>query len=172
MVRTLIIAASLSAVVNPIARADCRQFFTYQKTYAAPVVTYTQPLVYYQAGRDIEAEAIAAKVAKIVVGQLRQEINAPAKQQAPSSALAQACARCHSGANPKGGVTIDGNTAMDCHSVLQAIRLVAADKMPPNQKLAPEQKGRLLDELLLLEQPADKSPPVAVPVPEESGVLK
>lgn len=159
---SLIIAALLLAAPLPIARADCRQFFVKQQVVAVPVVAY--PQVYYAAGRDIEAEALAAKVAKLVTAQLRQELStSPAKQTAPPSLLAQACAKCHSGATPKANLTIDGTTAMDCHSVLASIRAVASGKMPQGAKLTAEQKGRVLDELLALEQPADRPPPAPTP---------
>lgn len=178
-VRAVLLAAItlLSAVVPLTASgADCRQFFTYQYAYAAPVV---YPQVYYAAGKDIEAEALAAKVAKLVASQLRAELTATPKGlghpvATRQSALAQHCAKCHSGANPKGGITIDGVTPMRCEQILAAIRAVADGSMPKGltQVLSPQVKGQLLEELLALEHPADRQPPVPIPEPDESGVLK
>ena len=158
------------ALCSPVKAAGCGQFFAYRQTYtyAAPVIAV--PQVYYQAGRDIEADALAAKVAKLVIGQLRQELTAPRQQQASASVLSQACAKCHSGATPKGGVTIDGQTPMECSQILAAIRAVADGSMPKGATLSAEQKGKILDELLSME--ADKSSPPQIPQPQETGVLK
>lgn len=179
MVRAVIISlAALVAFPASSFAGNCHQFFAHhqQVAYVAPVV---YPQVYYAAGRDIEAEALAAKVARLVTAQLRAELTAaPNGLGHPAairqSSLAQHCARCHSGPNPKGGVTIDGATPLSCEQILAAIRAVANDTMPKGlaQKLTPQVKGALLDELLAAEQPADRSQPVRIPEPDQSGVLK
>lgn len=166
MVRTLIIVAVMSAFVAPLeARGDCRQFFV-QKQHVAYVQPVYYPQIYYAAGRDIEAEALAQKVAKLVAAQLRAEDRLPSRQQANSTILSQVCGKCHTGPNPKGGLTIDGETPMSCESILESISSVASGKMPQGIKLTPEQKGQVLDELLALR----KKPTPVPPVPE--GELK
>ena len=158
-----IIAAMLLVYADRAsATQPCRQFFTHHAAVVAPV--YAAP-IYYQAGRDIEAEAIAAKVAKIVVGQLRAELNAPQRQTATKqSALAQHSAKCHSGATPKAGIVYDGVTSLACVQVTAALRSIAKEEMPKDHKLTPEQKGQVMQELLDLEQPADRPPPAPAPV--------
>ena len=171
MVRTLISAIILSAVAPPLeSLGDCRQFFV-QKQQVAYVQPVYYPPVYYAAGRDIEAEALAEKVAKLVAHKLAlrdQQSNLPRtrEQQAAQSLLSQVCGKCHTGPNPKGGLTIDGETPMSCESILESISSVASGKMPQGIKLTPEQKGQVLDELLGLRK---KSTPVP-PLPE--GELK
>lgn len=174
MARAVIVVLLLAAAPS-VHAAGCQQFFTtgYQQTYAAQVVA--APLVYYQAGQSIEQDALAAKVAKRVIEQLRSELNAPQRPQqtAAQTVLSQACAKCHSGATPKGGLTIDGQTPLECDSILDAIQAVASGSMPKGATLTPEQKGKVLDELLLLRrQVADKPQSVNVSPPEQSGVLK
>lgn len=142
------------------AKADCRHFFVKKQAVvvqqvAVPVAVY--PPVYYSAGGDIQAEALAEKVARLVEGKLalRQQQTLPV----PATMLAQKCAKCHSGAQPKGGIAFDGSP-LACHQITAAIRAVAADKMPKGGPfLTPEQKGQLLEELLSLEQ--KPPPPVA-----------
>lgn len=161
MVRSIVAVLLLAAA--PSAHASgCAQYF-YQQSYAAPIVA--APLVYYQAGAGIEQDALAAKVAKRVIEQLRSELQAPQRQQqaAAQTVLSQACAKCHSGATPKAGVTIDGQTPMECDQILDAIQAVASGSMPKGATLTPEQKGKVLDELLLLRRQsqaaaADKPP--------------
>jgi len=145
------------------ATQPCHQFFQHQQVVAvAPVVAP----VYYQAGVGIEQDALAAKVARIVVGQLRAELNAKPQQQVASkqSALAQHCGKCHSGASPKGGITYDGVTSLACFQVTAALRSIAREEMPKDHKLTPEQKGQVMQELLDLEQPADRPTPIPSPV--------
>lgn len=149
MARTLAIIVSCVLSAVPISSlADCRQFFVQKQVVAAPV--YYQPLVYYQAGRDIEAEALAAKVAKIVVAQLRSEISQP-QAAVKQTAVVQHCAKCHSGDNPRGGVTYDGSP-LACNQITSALRAISLNKMPKDHALTPEQKGQVMQELLDLEQ--------------------
>ena len=170
MVRTVIAVVLLLAPATSALAGGCQQFFAHRAVVQQIVAV---PTVYYAAGQNIEQDALAAKVAKIVVSQLRAEMTSPPKQQAaPQSLLSQACARCHSGPTPKGNVTIDGQTAMECHQILAAIRAVADGSMPKGITLSAEQKGRLLDGLLAMEQPADRPQSVTVQQPQESGVLK
>lgn len=144
------------ALCEPARAADCRPFFVKQQVaYIAPIVAAP---VYYQAGVGIEQDALAAKVAKIVVGQLRAELKAGTQQQtasASTSALAQHCAKCHSGSAPKAGVVIDGMTLMACSQITASLRSIAKEEMPKDHKLTPEQKGAVMQELLSLEAPRD-----------------
>ena len=157
-----LVAFGLIYVDCASATQPCNHFFKQQVVAVAPV--YAAP-IYYQAGRDIEADAIAAKVAKIVIGQMRAELNAPQKQTAPQrSAISQHCAKCHSGPTPKAGIVYDGATSLACVQVTAALRSIAKEEMPKDHKLTPEQKGAVMQELLDLEQPADKPPPLPAPV--------
>ncbi len=139
----------------------CNQFFHQQVVAVAPVVAP----VYYQAGVGIEQDALAAKVARIVVGQLRSELHAQGGQlhaqatSARKSAIAQHCAKCHSGPTPKAGIVYDGVTSLACVQVTAALRSLAKEEMPKDHKLTPDQKGAVMQELLDLEQPIDKPPP-------------
>jgi uncharacterized membrane protein len=151
-----VIAALAVLVIASTAQADCRQFFVAkhhrQAVVVQQVVAQYYPPVYYAAGQDLEAEALAAKVAALVERKLalRQEQTAPAHSQ---SILAQKCAKCHSGATPKGGITLDGSTELLCRQITASIRAVSTDHMPKGgPALTPEQKGALLDELLSLER--------------------
>lgn len=154
--------------------SDCHQFF-YRKAVVQQVVAYAAP-VYYQAGVSIENDALAAKVAKIVVSQLRAELKAaplPQQQVAQTqSAVAQHCAKCHSGATPKAGIVYDGQTSLDCWQVTSALRAIRDNTMPKDHKIAPEVKGALMEELLNLEQAADRPRPVQVQAPEQTGELR
>lgn len=165
--------ALIALLIPSIAHAgNCGHFFAVKQVVAvAPV--YAAP-IYYQAGVGIEQDALAAKVARIVVGQLRAELNAPQQirqQQTRPSALAQHCAKCHSGANPKAGVVLDGSTGIACFQITAALRAISTDTMPKDHKLTPDQKGAVMQELLDLE--ADRpTRPAEVPPPLPSGELK
>jgi cytochrome c553 len=156
--------AVLVLSTSTVDAADCRQFFrqSYSYQYVAPIVAY--PQVYYQAGRDIEAEALAEKVARLVTQKL--EIRQQQKQVAtrPQSALAQHCAKCHSGATPKAGLVYDGATGMDARLVTAALKQIKDGSMPKDHPIPPEVKAALMDELLSLE--AEPVPPV---VPRDVG---
>lgn len=169
----------------------CRQFFVQKQfAYVAPVqVVYPAVAVspyLYRAGQDIEADSLAAKVARLVVPQIIQQLQAPqALQQQAPGVLAQRCAKCHSGANPKAGLVLDGASPLTSSQITACIREVKEDVMPKGgPHLTPEQKGALLEELLSLEaerqpdlaplqQPADRPPPPEqVPPPAPTGELK
>lgn len=147
----------------------CHQFF------AAPVVqqVVAYPQVYYSVGQDLQAEALAEKVAALVERKLAlraaQRIQ-PQQETAPAnnSALYQNCAKCHSGANPKGGLVYDGSTELSCSSITKALRAIAAGKMPKGTIIDGPTKGAIMDELLSLEagQAGNDIPPhPAVPMP-------
>jgi len=164
------IALSLIASCQSAYGADCRQFFYKQQVVAvAPVVAY--PHVYYQAGVGVEQDALAAKVAKLVIGQLRAELKtAPQQQTSKQSAIARHCAKCHSGAAPKAGIVLDGVTSLACSQITSSLRAIASEEMPKDHKLTPEQKGAVMQELLNLE--ADRSRSVDVLPPEPTGEIK
>ncbi len=129
------------------------------------------PAVYYAAGRDIEAEALAEKVAKLVLGKLEARLTQPQRAAATAaSPLVEHCAKCHSGAAPKGGVVIDGSQPLLCGQITESLRQIASDEMPKDHKLSPEQKGAVMQALLSLE--AKEPEQVTVPKPESTGVLK
>lgn len=152
----LLIVAGLLLAAVPHSSADasgCRQFFVHQAAVVAPVVAV--PQVYYQAGKDIEAEALAEKVARLAVPKIIAQLNVGnlrQQQTAPQSAIAQHCSKCHSGATPKAGVVYDGVTTLACFQVTNALRALRDDAMPKDHKLTPEQKGAVMDELLNLER--------------------
>ncbi len=150
-----VIAALAVLLIASTAQADCRQFFVakhHRVAVVQQIVAPYYPPVYYSAGQDVQAEALAAKVAALVEKKLalRQEQNTP---PAPQSILAQKCAKCHSGATPKGGITLDGSTELLCRQITASIRAVSTDHMPKGgPALTPEQKGAVLEELLSLER--------------------
>jgi uncharacterized membrane protein len=159
------------------ARADnCRQFFVHKQAVAvAPVVAAYAAPIYYQAGRDIEAEALAEKVARLAVPKIVAQLataNIRQPQTAKKSVLSQHCAKCHSGPTPKSGITIDGETPMDCWQITASLRAIASDAMPKDHKIAAEVKGQAMQELLDLEQAADRPTRVQVPEPSPTGELK
>ncbi len=62
MLATFVVATAVLLLLASSAEAGhCQQFFV-QKVVAVPVVAY--PQVYYQAGVDLQAEALAEKVAR------------------------------------------------------------------------------------------------------------
>lgn len=146
----------LVAVGSPHAYpANCHQFFqkvqVVQQVQKVIVPAVAVSPYIYQAGRDIEADALAAKVAALVTQQLlAQPLTQP--QTAPASAIAQHCAKCHSGATPKGGLTLDGVTPLLCSQITASLRQIASDEMPKDHKLPPELKGQIMSELLALER--------------------
>lgn len=76
------------------AQAGCRQFVRTYHHQAVAVVA--QPLVVYKAGADLEAEALADKVARLVTQKL--QASQTLQQAAPGSpVLSQRCAACHNG---------------------------------------------------------------------------
>jgi hypothetical protein len=168
----VVLALIALCVLSGSARAGhCRQFF-YQPAYVQQVQQVVYPAVsvspyIYQAGRDIEADALAAKVARLVVPQIVQQLRMTGltQQQAlPNSIASQRCAKCHSGAAPKAGLLLDGTTALLPHQITATIRAVRDDKMPKGgPPLTAEQKGLLLEELLSLE--ADRTRPTVLPPP-------
>jgi hypothetical protein len=178
MARTLIlISFALAAALQPQGFAfasggGCGQFFVHRQqvnAYAVPTLHYA-PAVYYAAGRDIEAEALAEKVAKLVLGKLESRLTQPTRVEATASPLAEHCAKCHSGAAPKGGIVIDGSTPLLCGQITGSLRQIASDAMPKDHKLTPDQKGALMQALLDLE--AKEPEQIAAPRPEPHGVLK
>lgn len=156
MARTLIIILACVAafVLGDIAQAgNCHHFFQ-QQAIVAPVIA--QPVVLYQAGRDVELDALAEKVAQRLEQrlQLRQQQSTPAQQpltQANTqSAMVTHCAKCHSGATPKGGIVYDGQTNLTGDQIVEALKSVLDGSMPKDHKLPDESKGPLMEALLSL----------------------
>jgi hypothetical protein len=108
MVRTLnrhSVTALVAAIVFMLAwfaltmhaNAGCRQFVRqYHHVQQVVAVHHAQPLVLYKAGADLEAEALADKVARLVTQKLSAKQTQ--SQTAPTSTvLTQRCASCHNG---------------------------------------------------------------------------
>jgi hypothetical protein len=170
----VVVAAAIAFVIvmaAPAHAGNCQPFFVKHHAVAVVAPVYAAP-VYYQAGAGIENDALAAKVAKIVVGQLRAELKAGTQQQtaSPKSAIAQHCSKCHSGAAPKAGIVFDGVTQLACSQITAALRSIADESMPKDHKVAAEVKGQIMQELLALEA-ADRPQSVIVEKPEQTGTL-
>lgn len=147
---TIVCVSSCTSIAS--ATQPCHQFFVQkQVAYVAPV--YAAP-VYYQAGKDIEAEALAEKVARLAVPKIIAQLStAQVKQQTtPQSAISQHCSKCHSGAAPKAGLVLDGVTELACSQITKSLRALASEEMPKDHKISPEVKGAIMQELLDLER--------------------
>lgn len=156
--------------------ADCRQFFTtgyqyqYRAQYVAPLVAYA-PAVVYQAGQGIEAKSLIAKEVRAelskalpqIVAQLRADSradNQALQQQAPRSAVAQYCGKCHSGAEPKGGITLDGLSQLSGDQIAVSLEQIRDGAMPKDHKLPDGAASLIMDELLKLRRPSNVPPPI------------
>ena len=157
----------------PVRASNCRQFFAHHVVQQVVAVQSYAP-VYYAAGAGVEQDALAAKITRQVVAQLRQEFTTGLKQQqtANQSAIAIHCGKCHSGAVPKAGIVYDGATLLQCFQVTAALRAISTEEMPKDHKISPEVKGQIMQELLDLEQQADRTKRVEIPPPLPSGELK
>lgn len=163
-----VLALVLVAGIAAASSADCRQFFRAQVFHQQAIIA--QPVVLYQAGRDVELDALAERVAQRIEARLSQRAPAGDKQSiqaplteppaAPALAMAQHCAKCHSGAKPKAQLVFDGETQLECWHITKALRAIRDDKMPKDHGLTPEQKGQIMEELLSLEHQAQPAAPV------------
>jgi hypothetical protein len=152
----LAIATAVALILCAIcstAHADCRQFFVQRHVYVAPVVAYAAP-VYYQAGRDLEAEALADKVTKLVTAKLEAKLTAPQAVRAKASAGAfSKCVRCH---GEGASVVLDGSAKVTCFTYARWGQIAGQGKdVPPEMKklidsLTPEEKGAVADAMLNL----------------------
>lgn len=155
-----LLTAGLLSFACTASYADCRQLFIKQQHgYVAQQLV--APVVYYQAGRDIEADALAEKVAKLAASKLMQQLATmqPAQltgkqQQVASAGAFQKCAQCHSGANPKAGLTLDGSTPVPCQTLWRWLEISMHGKDVPRamdglvKQMTPEEKGALTDAML------------------------
>ena len=137
---------------------NCKQFFV------QPVQQVVYPQAYYAVGQDLQLEALAERIALRVEQKLalrasvKQAVTEPQTQPLPAqSALAQNCAKCHSGPTPKGNVRYDGGL-LTCHDITRALRAIASNKMPKGHVIDGAVKGRLMQELLDLERPSGPAP--------------
>lgn len=133
---------------------NCHQFF------AQPVVVQQAyaPPVYYSVGQDLQTEALAEKVASLVERKLALRAALKTEREtAPQTALAQNCARCHSGENAKGGLVFDGAGQLSCSTITKALRAIADGRMPKGKVIDGQTKGQLMQELL------DSEPKEALP---------
>lgn len=148
------------AAFLPAAKAGCRHLFV-QKVVAVPV--YAAPQIYYRAGADIEAEALAEKVARLVTQKL--SANQTLQQAAPSNALlSQKCASCHNGDKAfdiRGGLS-------DSQKVSWMKMLGLNEGVPPEMKpiiASLQAQGGADVTAEVLKQPAARTEP-------ETGVLQ
>jgi len=169
MIRKFLPALIILLCVSGIATArNCRQFFyaaPVQQTYVAP---YVQPQVYYGVGADLQTEALAEKVAALVEKKLALRAAIRQQQTAeplPNSALAQNCAKCHSGDSPKAGLVYDGVHELSCSSITKALRAIASGKMPKGKVIDSQTKGDLMSELLDSEHQEGPLPSAPKPAP-------
>jgi len=170
----LVAAAVLTALASLFcgsahATSPCNQFFSYKQAYVAHAnlapAYLAAPVVQYYAGQDIQAEALAEKVARLVDKklELRLQQRQQQVQAKPQSMLAQHCAKCHSGATPKASLTYDGLTPIPPDMVVAALRAIKDEAMPKDHKIDAAVKGQIMEELLSLD-----STPVQRPTqPEE-----
>ncbi len=172
------VAIALAFIHKAHATTPCNQFFV-QKQYAQAVVAYAAPVVQYYAGQDIQAEALAEKVARLVDKKLELRLSQSQQVKAPpQTMLAQHCSKCHSGATPKAGLTYDGITPLPSELAIAALVAIKDESMPKDHKIDPAVKGQLMEELLSLgssrprepvqpqpvsQQPADLPPPLPAP---------
>lgn len=182
MNRLIIAIGVLAAATSAYATPPCNQFFA--QKYVAPVYAAVQYApVQYLAGQDIQAEALAERVARLVDKRLSVRIQQLSQQQVapkPATMLSQHCAKCHSGATPKGGLTFDGLTPVPPELALAALRSIRDEVMPKDHKVPPEVKGALMEELLSLDASAQQRPatlpapvkqePEFVPPPPDGGL--
>lgn len=150
------------------AQADaghCRVFFQQHHAVAVQQVVAVQPLILYQAGADIQAEALAEKVARLVQQKLTLAQQAPQQQRVAPSAFAK-CAACHTGENAAGGLVLDGQTLLDCQTYAAWGRMAGLGEGIPDKmravvgSLSPQEKGDINEAILRLLKPAA---PVAQP---------
>jgi hypothetical protein len=175
---SLALLALLASAASAGATTPCNQFFVQkQYAYTQPVVAYAAPVVQYYAGQDIQAEALAEKVARLVDKKLELRLQQAQQVKAqPQTMLSQHCAKCHSGATPKAGLTYDGITPVTSELAIAALVAIKDESMPKDHKIDPSVKGQLMEELLSLgsrprevpvqpvsQQPADVPPPAPVP---------
>lgn len=136
-----------------VALGDCRQFFAYrQAVVAVPVVAY--PQVYYQAGRDIEVEAIVARAVKQAIPLVAAELRAGGSQKAAIKVDAFAkCVRCH---GSDASVVLDGSVKIACITYARWGEIAGLGRnVPPEMKklvdsLTPDEKGAVADAMLNL----------------------
>lgn len=124
-----------------------------------PVIALNQvyPPSYYSVGAAIQEEAIAERVASLVLQKLATA--QPAEQpegpqpipgehaQLNQSAVNASCVKCHGGDNPKAGIDLSNLADLDCETRLQAIRAVLNQSMPKGGELDPATIGDVLTEL-------------------------
>lgn len=169
MAKTALTLLALLSLAIP-AHGDCRHFFVKRQVVVQQVAVpvFVQPPVYYAAGQDLQAEALAEKVARLVEQKL--SVRQQNHQQPPlvKPGTFAKCASCHAGANPAGGLVLDGETPIDCRAYFRWGQIAGQGKDVPErmqaliQSMTPDQKGAINDAMLnLVErgQPADKPPP-------------
>lgn len=149
----LAIALLASLLVSPARAADCNHFF-YRQQVAAVVAPYYAAPIYYQAGRDIEADAFAEKIIRRVEQKL--QTREPVQQQVKATGAFASCVRCHTGATPAGGVVLDGETPVPCSVYLRWGEMAGLGENVPNgmknllNAMTPEQKGEVNSALIRL----------------------
>src|SRR5688500_11474473 len=121
MVRTISLIAVLALPCAAMGgHHHCGNFFHHKA-----VAVVAQPVVLYQAGRDIEAEALAEKVARLVA----QKLQAPLTQRAEpltQGLLSQRCASCHNGTR-----AFDISGGMSPEQYLSFSKMAGLGEYPP-----------------------------------------
>lgn len=125
-----------------------------------PVIALNQvyPPSYYSVGAAIQEEAIAERVASLVLSKLAEMPAEPAEPGAPEpipgehaqlnqSAVNASCVKCHGGDKPKAGIDLSNLADLDCETRLAAIRAVLNQTMPKGAQLDPAEVGDVLTEL-------------------------
>lgn len=118
---------------------------------------FAQPYA-YQVGAGIQQDALAERVASLVLQKLVtqqgsvQQQGGPAEQpvQPTKVSYLSSCVRCHNADNAKGGFDITGE--LSCEERLEAVRRMLLppghpERMPKGVELTPDQLGNALGEL-------------------------
>lgn len=190
-----LVCSALALFSSNALAGDClslyRQRVVVQQAYVAPVVAqyYAAPAyLQYAVGNDIQADAVAEKIAQRLVPKLQAMLAVPQSQVAPHAQastvpfLSAKCAKCHSGPEPKGGVTLDGSQPVDDGTFRRIVAMLGTGKGIPKAmagvmaNLQPADKGAITEELLGLElleavRPKDELPPPK-PKPVVPGELE
>lgn len=149
--RAMVVAIAFAvtfAALTPLANAGCRQFVRSYHHVAA--VQFVAPVVLYQAGSDLQAQALADKVVRLAQQQLKAD--APQTVTAPAAGiLTQRCASCHNGTKAfdfEGGLS-------DSHKVRWMEMLafgkdVPAEMKPLIEKIKAEGSGADVTDAVIL----------------------
>jgi hypothetical protein len=179
--KQVIALLAMLAMATP-AHADCRHFFVKRQAVVhhavvQQIVAPYYPPVYYSAGADIQAEALAEKVSRLVEGKLAIRQQA-AQITKPATGVFAKCATCHSAASPAGGLILDGVSPITCDTYWRWGEIaglgkdVPAKMKPLIDSMTPEQKGAINEALLGLPKAEHIVPIAPPPLPPRDGTLE